>query len=78
MTILDQVYWGFTMVPLLWLRKQLVRGTTQDEARSFRPAFVPPHPWIHALLKGVMAVETGLVKRPPIGSSVMSAVRKNR
>ena len=76
-SILDQVYWGFTMVPLLWLRQQLVRRNTNDDA-VIQTGFVPPHPWIHALLKGVMAVETALVKRPPIGSSVMSAVRKNQ
>ena len=75
-TILDQVYWGFTMVPLLWLRKQVLQRKTQDDG-VIHTGFVPPHPWIHALLKGVMAVETGLVTRPPIGSSVMSAVRKN-
>ena len=45
--------------------------------RSFTLALSLHHPWIHALLKGVMAVETALVKRPPLGSSVMSAVRKN-
>jgi SAM-dependent methyltransferase len=76
-TILDQVYWGFTMVPLLWLRQQMLRGKTSDEA-VIQTGFVPPHPWMHALLKGVMAVETALVKHPPLGSSVMSAVRKDR
>ena len=75
-TVLDQVYWGFTMVPLLWVRQRRLRGDMSEEA-VIREGFVPPHPWVHALLKAVMTVETRLVKRPPIGSSVMSAVRKN-
>jgi SAM-dependent methyltransferase len=76
-TMLDQVYWGFTMVPLLWLRQQMLRRHTNDDG-VIRTGFVPPRPWIHTLLKSVMAVETKLLKRPPLGSSVMSAVRKNK
>lgn len=75
-TILDGRYWGFTMVPLLWVRQKLLSRQTDDDA-VIRSGFVPPHPWIHALLKGVMAVETRLFTRPPFGSSVMIAVRKN-
>jgi SAM-dependent methyltransferase len=76
-TVVDQVYWGFSMVPLLWLRKQLLRGQT-DEARTIQIGFRPPSPMAHAVLKGAMALETSIIRRPPLGSSVMSAVRKNR
>ena len=75
-TVLDQVYWGFSMVPLLWLRKQMLRGQT-DEARAIRTGFRPPSTMAHAILKGAMTLETAIMKRPPLGSSVMSAVRKN-
>jgi SAM-dependent methyltransferase len=74
--VLDQVYWGLSMVPLLWLRKQLLRGQT-DEARAIRTGFQPPSATAHAVLKGAMALETAVLKRPPLGSSVMSAIRKN-
>jgi SAM-dependent methyltransferase len=75
-TVLDQVYWGFSMVPLLWLRKQMLRGQT-DEARTIRTGFRPPSTMAHLILKGAMTLETAIMKRPPLGSSVMSAVRKN-
>jgi SAM-dependent methyltransferase len=73
--VVDLVYWGFSMVPLLWLRKQVLRGQT-DEAEVIRTGFRPPSPLAHALLKTAMAVETAVLRRPPLGSSVMIAVRK--
>jgi SAM-dependent methyltransferase len=75
-TVLDQVYWGFSMVPLLFLRKFMLRGET-DEDQTIRTGFVPPSPMAHALLKRVMATESALVGRPPFGSSLLAAVRKN-
>jgi SAM-dependent methyltransferase len=75
-TIVDQVYWGFTMVPLLWLRQLLLRRRAVDDGSVIQIGFVPPHPLIHAVLKGILAVETAILRRPPLGSSVMSAVRK--
>jgi 2-polyprenyl-3-methyl-5-hydroxy-6-metoxy-1,4-benzoquinol methylase len=75
-TVIDQVYWGFTMVPLLWLRKQLLRGQA-DEAQAIRTGFQPPSPIAHSLLKWAMRIESTLLKRPPLGTSVMSAIRKN-
>jgi SAM-dependent methyltransferase len=75
-TVLDHVYWGFSMVPFLWLRKQVLRGQT-DRGRAIRTGFQPPSAMAHAILKGAMRLETAILKRPPLGSSVMSAVRKN-
>jgi SAM-dependent methyltransferase len=75
-TVLDQVYWGFSMVPLLWLRKQVLKGQT-DESRAIRTGFQPPSAMAHSILKGAMTLETAILKRPPLGSSVMSAIRRN-
>jgi SAM-dependent methyltransferase len=76
-TVLECVYWGFSMVPLLWLRKQVLRGKT-DSAETIRTGFRPPSALVHALLKTAMNLETAVLKRPPLGSSVMSAIRKNQ
>ena len=75
-TVVDQMYWGFTMVPLLFLRK-LMQGAELSEDKTIRSGFYPPSPLAHTLLKSVMKLETGLVGRPPLGSSVLTAVRKN-
>jgi len=65
------------MVPLLLLRK-LVQREELSEDRTIRSGFYPPSPLAHRLLKGAMALETSVLKRPPVGSSVLSAIRKNR
>ncbi len=75
-TVVDQVYWGFTMVPLLLLRKMMLRGET-DEDQTIRTGFVPPSPAAHRVLKTVMKAEATLLRRPPFGSSLMAAIRKN-
>jgi SAM-dependent methyltransferase len=74
-SVVDRVYWGFSMVPLLWLRKQVLRGQT-DANQTIRTGFVPPSPAAHALLKAGMKIETAVLKRPPIGSSAMMAIRR--
>jgi 2-polyprenyl-3-methyl-5-hydroxy-6-metoxy-1,4-benzoquinol methylase len=75
-TTVHQQYWGFTMVPLLWLRKLILREEP-GEAEAIRVGFKPPSRLAHSVLKAVMTVETSLLKRPPLGSSLMSAFRKN-
>ena len=75
-TVIDQAYWGFSMVPLLLARKFVLRGET-DEAQTIRTGFVPPSPAAHALLRRVMTAESSLLGRPPFGSSLLAAVRKN-
>ena len=74
-TVVDQVYWGFSMVPLLLARKVVLRGET-DDAQTIRTGFVPPSPLAHRLLKGIMTTESALLQRPPFGSSLLAAVRK--
>jgi SAM-dependent methyltransferase len=75
-TVVYQTYWGFTMMPLLWLRKQILRGHT-DDTQAIRSGFLPPSPMAHSLLKAAMTVETTLLKHPPLGTSVMGAFRKS-
>lgn len=75
-TIVESVYWGFSMVPLLWLRKQILRGQI-DAAHTIKTGMHPPSAMAHRLLKAAMTLETAVLTRPPIGSSVMAAIRKN-
>jgi 2-polyprenyl-3-methyl-5-hydroxy-6-metoxy-1,4-benzoquinol methylase len=74
-TVLDVRYWGLTLVPLLVARKVLLalRPPTPDVIRS---GFVPPGPLVHAALRVLMRVETAVIRRPPLGTSVLLSGRK--
>jgi len=74
---LEARYWGFGMVPLLWLRKLFVRARGRERS-VLRDGFVPPGELAHAVLRGVMRAETRLLRRPVLGSSVLLAARRTR
>jgi SAM-dependent methyltransferase len=69
--VLDLSYWGFTMVPLLALRKVIQRGQAPSES-VIRTGFKPPGAFSQAVLKGLMRVE-GAFPNPPVGSSLFLA-----
>jgi SAM-dependent methyltransferase len=73
--VLETRYWGLAMVPLLLLRKLLVRAPRGDRS-VLQEGIMPPSDRVHALLRGVMRVETTLLRRPPLGSSVFLAARR--
>lgn len=72
---LETRFWGITMVPLLLLRKLLVRAGRRDRS-VLREGFVPPGDLAHAILRGAMRVETALLHRPLLGSSILLAARR--
>jgi len=73
--VLDVRYWGFAMVPLLWLRKLWVKPREGDVS-VLREGFVPPGDLAHAGLRAIMRLELALLRRPPLGSSVMLVARR--
>jgi len=64
------------MVPLLFARKLMQRAELSED-RTIRSGFYPPSPLAHRVLKSLMTLESGLIRRPPLGSSVLTAARKN-
>jgi SAM-dependent methyltransferase len=74
--VVSDAYWGFSMVPLLWLRQQVLRRRVTTDG-VIRTGFVPPNAVLHGLLKALMAVETRVMSTPPVGSSLMSLIRKD-
>jgi SAM-dependent methyltransferase len=69
----DVRYWGLSLVPLLAVRKMLLRNPTPDTIdRGFRP---PGH-LVHAGLRGLMKAETSVLARTPTGTSVLMAARR--
>ena len=73
--ILDIRYWGFSLIPLLVLRK-ILTSPGQNRNAIIIKGFKPPSPSVHAILKSLMSVETALVRKPPLGTSVMAAAMK--
>jgi SAM-dependent methyltransferase len=70
----DVRYWGLSLVPLLFLRKALLRGRAGPEV--IREGFEPPGALAHSVLLGLMHVETALLTRPLLGTSLLAAARR--
>jgi SAM-dependent methyltransferase len=70
----DARYWGLSLVPLLLARKVMLG--TRSGPDVIRAGFCPPHRWINGLLLGAMRAETALLRRPPLGTSLLAAARR--
>jgi SAM-dependent methyltransferase len=68
-------YWGFSLVPLLLARKVLTRHHT-DQALIIREGFQPPSRWINRLLGVLAEIECGVLRHPPLGTSVLMALQR--
>jgi SAM-dependent methyltransferase len=75
--ILDMRYWGLLLVPLVLVRKLLVRDAASRDS-CIRTGFDPPGQLAHAFLRGLMRTETASLSRPWLGSSLLLAGRKHR
>ena len=62
--------WGLLMIPLLLVRKTLLRRTKR--ANTIRTGFVPPNAFSRLLLHGMKNVETALPFRMPFGTSILA------
>jgi SAM-dependent methyltransferase len=70
----DVLYWGLGLVPLLGVRRLLV-GRIPDP-RTYTVGFKPPNRVANDALRALMRIEMALLRRPPLGTSVMAAARK--
>lgn len=70
----DMRYWGLSLVPaLLWRRWKVGDGLPAAEA--IRLGMLPPA-GTNGLLRGLGRVETTLLPRPPLGTSLLAAAVK--
>ena len=70
----DVRYWGFSMVPLLILRKFYFKlRPSGDDAAIVQRGLRPPGALANTLLKQIMWIETALLQHPPLGSSLLLA-----
>jgi SAM-dependent methyltransferase len=70
-------YWGCSLVPLLVARKSMMRGRS-DTGEIIRAGFRPPHRLLNGALSALARVETSLLPRPPIGTSLLIALHTTR
>lgn len=77
LSVKDIRYWAWSLVPLLLARRVYLSGSnTTDTASIIRKGFKPPGAVTHALIRTMMNIETALIGRPPMGTSVLLAARK--
>ena len=78
--MLDQerlCYWGATMVPLLLLRKLLIKIGLMSK-NVIRQGFKPPNSFLNFFLKRVLRIEGLLWRSPPLGTSIIYIGKKSR
>lgn len=75
LNIRDIRYWGFAMLPYLVIRR-ITRARHDDAAGVIAHGVLPPAPWMDAWIRRIMAVETGLLRRPPLGTSLLAAAQR--
>ncbi len=71
----DVRYWGFSLVPLLLIRKAMLLRR-QDPGEIIRFGFQPPSRWLNNVLSFAARMETTVLRHPLTGTSVLAAVRK--
>ena len=65
---------GLTMLPLLALRKLWLslRGESPDKGTTvLQRGLVPPGRFADAVLTAMMQLETGAIRNPPLGTSLL-------
>lgn len=74
--IKDMRYWGLSMLPLLFMRKMNIKNSNTKDI--IRKGITPPSVFINNFLRKIMQIETSLIKKPVIGTSLMVAAVKLR
>ncbi|HSQ00368.1 MAG TPA: class I SAM-dependent methyltransferase [Candidatus Dormibacteraeota bacterium] len=75
LAVRDIRYWGFSMLPYLVIRR-VTKARATDNAAVISHGVLPPAPWMDAWIRRIMAVETRLLRRPPLGTSLLAAAQK--
>ena len=73
--VLDIQYWGLSLIPILFLRKAILKSC-KDPQQSVQKGFAPPNPLVNQLLVCLMHVENFLTARPFLGTSLLAIARK--
>ena len=72
--VLSVVYWGFSLVPFLLIRKLMMKFTPDEKIIEI--GFAPVSETANRFFKLLMKIEQALFRSPPLGTSVMAIGRK--
>jgi SAM-dependent methyltransferase len=76
-TVIDARYWGLALIPLVALRKLLLSTPRRRASRDvITIGFRVPNPLVNKSLTLLMGLELAALRRPPLGTSVLVAVRR--
>jgi 2-polyprenyl-3-methyl-5-hydroxy-6-metoxy-1,4-benzoquinol methylase len=65
---LEARYWGLSLIPLVVARKLMLALSPRD---AHARGFAPPNRLANGALRSLMALETRLLRRPPLGASLL-------
>lgn len=77
--LIDVRYWGFSLLPILYLRKLVLAIKllfSSSSSTTVRIGMAPPSIRINQFLDFVGNIECGLLSSSPIGSSLLAVARK--
>ena len=72
---LDLRFWGFSMLPYLVARK-IMSSDSRAKRRVIERGLAPPAGWTEWPILQIMKLETRLLRRPFLGTSLLLAARK--
>jgi 2-polyprenyl-3-methyl-5-hydroxy-6-metoxy-1,4-benzoquinol methylase len=72
--ILESRYWGFTMIPIVALRKAW--GAVSSEEKAVVNGFQPSSRAVDRFLRSLMTAERALLRNPVAGTSLAAIARK--
>jgi hypothetical protein len=72
--LLKGSYWGFTMLPIVLVRKAVLAFTKRENIVS--RGFQPPSKIADLLLRALMHTETLILPRPPWGTSIIAVAQR--
>ena len=77
--VLDVRYWGISNIPLAAIRKIWLQAFARrkSDEEIFKSGFKPPNGLVNRILSGLMQIESTVVPRPSIGTSLLAVVRKS-
>lgn len=74
-SLLDLRYWGLSLVPVVTLRKLLV-ARLHSGSEVIRRGFSPRSKTLNDIACQLMHLETVLLRRPPLGTSLLATLQK--